>query len=234
MRLPAQLISALVFGLLTLTTLSTVYAASSDKEPRVLIHIYKYSGVHTPEALGHFSQFKDIIQAKVSLIAEELELHNSSFAQLAKLSPFFVADQQGQHVAFTGSNADLLTRWQRANALEIFLGRVRKVDQDYFVKSRIFFGKLSTQLASPFLSIELPLRDQQYDTTRDSHSAAILFALAMDSKARCRPGHETLALLSAAHEKLLDLTSELAGINQLKSAVEQNLAMSQECQGDSL
>lgn len=198
--------------------------------PRVAIHIFKYSGLLSDVEEKYFEEFKAIVQTKISSIAEELQNENESLNYLATLSPFFVTDQQGKHAVFTGSNAELLSRWQRANALEILLGRIKSKESGYAVRSRIFFGDLKTGLDSRFLSVELPINDIEYDTTRDSHSVAILFGLAMYARQHCKPVDEVIALLSAAHERMADIPSNLPGMDKLRTAISQELESVQSCE----
>lgn len=205
---------------------------SMATKPRVSLHLFKYSGVHdsNEQARNQFDNFKSIIHAKISSISEELSL-KSYFAELKNLSPFFPLDSQGNHVKWTGSNADLMTRWQNSQALEIFLGRIRVTGDVYSVRSEVFFGDLQTSLGSKFIKIDLPIVDDQYDTTRDSHSVVILYALAMDARQRCRPENEVIELLSAARERLADVPSTLVGIESLRAAVDSSFEAQQTCNG---
>ena len=198
--------------------------------PRVAIHIFKYSGLLSEVEEKYFEEFKAIVQTKISSIAEELQSQNSRLDYLAALSPFYVTDQQGEHAVFSGSNADLLDRWKRAHALEILLGRIKSKDNGYAVRSRIFFGDLKTGLDSRFLSVELPIADIEYDTTRDSHSVAILFGLAMYARQHCKPVDEVIALLSAAHERVADIPNNLPGMDELRTAISQELENVQSCE----
>lgn len=199
-------------------------------DARLSIHIYKYTGIHSDQETQYFDEFKAIVQAKILTLSEELTEFNVEYT---KLAPFYVINQNGKHIEFTGSTFDLQNRWEISNVLEILHGRVRANNKQYSVKSRVFFGNLSTDLGSKFLSIELPIDDEQYETTKDSHSIAILYALALDARNRCRPENEVIALLSNAYEKLKDIpdSPKLAGIEKLRNAVETALTSSSDCVG---
>lgn len=220
------------FGGAFLLLLGCLFAAAKAEEPRVSLHFFKYSGVHdTNEAAkNQFDNFKAIIHAKISSISEELS-SRQHFAELNKLGPFFPTDADGNHVEWEGSNAKLLERWRNARTLEIFLGRIRIENGAYSVRSRVYLGDLRTELDSKFIVIDLPIADDQYDTTVDSHSVAILYALAMDARERCRPEFEVLELLSAAKERLADVPADVAGVEKLRAAVERGFHEPRLCDG---
>ena len=208
-------------------------ACSQAEGPRVTLQFFKYSGVHdnNEAAKNQFDSFKSIIHAKISSISEELS-SREHFAELEKLGPFFPTDASGKHAIWSGNNAKLLERWKNAGTLEIFLGRIRIQENAYSVRSRVFLGNLPTSIDSKFIVIDLPIADEQYDTTRDSHSVAILYALAMDARLRCRPEFEVFELLSAARERLADVPSTVSGVEQLRIAVEQSFQEPQLCGED--
>lgn len=206
------------------------FASPAQNSPRVTVQIFKYTGVHSTAEQRQFDAFKAIIHAKISSISEELA-ESEYFGELEHLKPFFPQNSGGDHVPFTGSNADLLQRWRSANSLEIFLGRIADGGDGYTVISRIFLGDLETGLTSRFLSIELPIMDNQYETTRDSHSVAILYALAMDARRRCRPEHEVVELLSKASERLADVPVGVRGMDELRIALQTDLESLQVCTG---
>ena len=199
-------------------------------EPRVSLQLFKYSAIHDgdEEVIRQFESFTDIIRAKISSISEELS-SSPHFSELQNLNTFLPKDENGKHVKWSGSNADLMARWKSSSALEIFIGRIRVADDHYSVRSEVFFGDLKTSLNSRFIKIDLPIEDEQFDTTRDSHSVAILYALAMDARQRCRPEYEVIELLSAAKERLADVPSSVTGVEGLRSAVNSGLEEPQTC-----
>jgi len=211
-NLTHKLTSITTIACLVLSCLWFSVVEASD--PRVVIHIFKYGELEDPKKRERFSEFKDILRAKISTISDELSGPSGGLSELARLAPFFIVDGNSNHVVFSGNNADLSRRWSRANALEILSGRIRDTGVNFSVKSRVFFGELDTGLGSRFLTIELPIIDEEYDTTRDSHSVAILYALALDSMQRCQPEDKTMLLLSAAYERLADLPQDLPGMEK--------------------
>ncbi len=226
MRMPGKINSMFTanrcrFSGMLLLLLGCFPIVSQAEDPRVSLHFFKYSGVHDTNevAKNQFDDFKDIIYAKISSISEELS-SRQHFSELIKLGPFFPRDENGNHVEWEGNNAKLLERWRNARTLEIFLGRIRIENDNYSVRSRVYLGDLRTALDSKFITIDLLIADDQYDTTVDSHSVAILYALAMDARERCRPEFEVLELLSAARERLADVPSSVEGVEKLRAAVE--------------
>ena len=148
---------------------------------------------------------------------------------LGGLKPFFVVDANDDPANFDGDNDKLAGRWRDAHALEILSGRIQESAGTFSVKSRVYFGELDTGFNSRFLSIELPIVDEEYDTTRDSHSVAILYALALDAMHRCQPENEVILLLSAAHERLSDLPAGMAGMELLRRKIQEYLVAPRLC-----
>jgi len=203
-------------------------------QPRTVIHIYKYSRVLDSDVLAQqrFDEFKEILQAKILSLGEEMAGQDAALSYLGGLRPHFVSDNIGNHLRFEGSPNQLLTRWRTPGTLEIFLGRLRRDNGSFSVRSKVFLGELPSYLGSESLQVDLPIRDEQFDTTRDSHSAAILYGLAMDARKRCRPRPEVVALLSAANELLADLPEDLKGKKELDRAVRQGLEDDLPCPGN--
>ena len=213
----AHLCQAIVMAVVALG--SNCVEARPDDSPRLVIPVFKYSGVHGAAEKRGFEEFNDIIRTKISILSEELGFLGNDFTYLSHLRPDLVKDGQGHHVEFSGSNADLLRYWRVTDALGVFDGRIRRRSSDYEVRTRVFFGDLSTAWGRRFLSIGLPIRDEQFETTKDSHSAAIIYALALDSLNRCRPEHEILNLVGKAFESLKDVPDAVSGVAELRSAV---------------
>jgi len=229
MRLPRKLnLRNALAGLLAWLMLAGGVTA---QQPRTVIHIFKYSRVSDAQAQQRFGEFKEILQAKILSLGEELAAQDNALRHLGSLSPHFVSDVHGNHLPFRGSPDQLLQRWRQSNALEIFFGRLRQDNGQFSVRSKVFLGELPTDLISQSVQVDLPIRDEQFDTTRDSHSAAILYGLAMDARQRCRPREEVFALLATANELLADLPEGLTGEAELNDAIRKGLEDRTQCAG---
>jgi hypothetical protein len=183
--------SSMVKSMVLMIALAFLAASPAAHAQRLSVQVYKYSVPPADSAADQYlDQFISIIEAKVILLGAEL---GSEADQYKSLSLFQVeANDAGQGSSPTFQQLE--DRWDDANALQLFLGRVRKVGNDYAVRTRVFFGKLPTQTGGQFFNIDMLIHGDEFDSTRDSHSAVILYALALDACQQSRPVSEVIAL----------------------------------------
>jgi len=192
--------------------------------PRLTISIFKYGGLTTPRAEKEFDAFKEIITAKIVKLTQELEAKGSSFSYVSNLRANFVRDiTSNEHLPFTGSGQDLYDHWNSSGALQVMWGRIRSSDSKFSVRSEIFLGDLKGLLAMPSITLDLPIVDEEFDSTSDSHSVTTLYALAMDAQKRGRPKDEVLMFLSEAYGRMPDLPQNVQGIRDLQEAIRQSI-----------
>lgn len=196
------------------------YSALAEKAPRLTISIFKYSGIRTERHENEFDAFKEIIVAKILKLNQEFETKGNNFGYVSHLSPCFVSDlASDEHLPFIGSQKDLYDHWYSSGALEVLLGRIRSTVSGFSVRSEVFLGDLKGNLGNPSVTLDLAIVDEQFDTTRDSHTLVTLYALAMDAQERGRPRNEVLTFLSEAYGRLPDLAEDIRGIRDLKEAI---------------
>lgn len=192
--------------------------------PRLTISIFKYGGITTPKQEKEFGAFKDIIIAKIVKLTQELEAKGSQFSYVSSLRANFVHGvTSDEHLPFRGSGQDLYDHWYSSGALQVMWGRIRSSDSKSSVRSEIFLGDLKGALDAPSLTLDLPIVDEEFDTTRDSHTVTTLYALAMDAEKRGRPKDEVLMFLSEAYGRLPDLPQDIPGMKGLKEAILQSI-----------
>jgi hypothetical protein len=220
----------IVRWLIALLALSCLAASGSANAQRLSIHVYKYSVPPADsDATEYRDQFASIIKNKVVLLGAELGNDMEKYKSLS----FIRVEKNGEWQESSDNAQQLDDRWNQANALQLFLGRVLKVNDAYVVRTRVFFGQLPADVGGPFLNIDMLISGDEFDSTRDSHSGVILYALALDACQRSRPTNEVITLLSKAKESLTDLSDDLKGIPALKIAIDAALANSGSCGGDS-
>ena len=195
-------------------------SAVAENAPRLTISIFKYSGIRTERHENEFDAFKEIIVAKILKLTQEFETKGNRFDYISHLTPSFVSDlASNKHLPFIGSQKDLYDHWYSSGALEVLLGRIRSTGSIFSVRSEVFLGDLKGNLENPSLTLDLSIVDEQFDTTRDSHTLITLYALAMDAQGRGRPKDEVLTFLSEAYGRLPDLCEDMPGIKDLKKAL---------------
>jgi peptidoglycan hydrolase-like protein with peptidoglycan-binding domain len=81
-------------------------------------------------------------------------------------------------------------------------------------------GPLSGDLSSKFVQVDLAIEDDEFDSTRDSHSTIALYALGMDTLARCGPRHEAARFFHLAYERLPEVVASIREAQALKEAID--------------
>ena len=197
------------------------WGCSVNNEQRLIISIYKYSGLNRSQIHeAKFYEFEEIISSKLLLLPQELIATNKHFEYVSNLRKILVHDlYSNEHVFFTGTNKELHIFWDESNSLEVLLGRVRLKNNIYSVRSNIYLGDLKGNLDKPSITLDLPIIDEQFDTTRDSHTIVTLYALAMDAINCNKPPWIIQHLLSEAYERLSDIPDSVMGIKELKKAI---------------
>ncbi len=200
--------------------------AAPDKEinPRLFVSVFKYSKVHSDQEENEFKEFIEIIRTKILKLAEELKIKGYNFNYLGQLKTSMVLDEKtGKPKIFEGSMQELDEHWKRSGALEVLNGRLRHQDKIITVRSNVFLGELKGELATPIITLDMPISDNEFDSTRDSHSLVTLYAMAMDAKNRGRPPYEIISILSEANAIAEDFKKDMPGIQTLQSAIKKSL-----------
>ena len=91
------------------------------------------------------------------------------------------------------------------------------------MRSKIYLGNLKGHLNDATITVDLPIKDEEFDTTRDTHSVVTLYALAMDARQMNRPENEINALLAEALSRFPDNHENMPGMTALKEAITQIL-----------
>jgi hypothetical protein len=212
-----------VFAML-FTILAITVVVCAQLYPRLKISIFRYDKTDSDKHVEKFSNFRGIITDKIVRLSEELEEIDQNLSYLKNLTINFVTDlDSNKHVVFRGSLQDLQNHWQRTGSLEVFRGRIRTDGNLYSVRSKIYLGDLKGHLNEATITVDLPIKDEEFDTTRDTHSAVTLYALAMDARERRRPKTEINALLAEALNRLPEDHENISGMKVLKEAIDQAL-----------
>jgi hypothetical protein len=82
------------------------------------------------------------------------------------------------------------------------------------VRSLVYMGSLAPSPELSGLRIKMKVTPDEFETTRDSHSLVILYALARDAQRMHMPSYVTSAFLGEAYSVMQDLPadSDLTGI----------------------
>ena len=80
-------------------------------------------------------------------------------------------------------------------------GYVKEKGEIPYAYSTFFWGKLRGPYPNEMINLKLPLLGKTFDDTYDSHSVAVLYALAQESKHGCYNAAEIIKLLSEAQKR---------------------------------
>lgn len=207
-----------------LAVAASLIAGVAQADDRTEIHMFRYAGTNDQPAMGAFLDFRDIIVHKL-LLAREVGAATPDVAT-DRLRVAQVRDQAGEWMAFSADLTMLEGYWRDHGPLGVLLGRVRHPDGGFTVRSSIYLGGLQGDLPQPFVDIDLPIADEQFDTTRDSHSVVTLYALAISTlrdpaspAIDCRRSDVSAHLLNEAYVRAEDVTREVPSLDFLRDAI---------------
>jgi len=202
--------------------------ANDPLGPRLKISLFRYAGSEGSEPKAHFSRFKGILRDKITVLVEELTGVWPGFNYLGNL-----ALEPGGNDGFEDNlNTAIAVKnyWAASRSLILLRGSIiTDADNSYSAQTRLFFGDLQGALPHPSLSVKLPINEEQFANTSDSHSLAIFYALAMDAARRGEKPAHVITLLSRAQDKIRDLSkrqSSSQSLIDIEKAVE-NAIMAQ-------
>jgi len=228
-----RLIRALLLAATAALLAATAPSSAIAEAPRRVVWVFKYDRV-TPENQSSFDQFAQIIHSKFSILAEEIQRDTDPITDISKLSTERLVDDDMNHVTNLHSNAQLNDLWDQNGALALLTGRMHEIEGQPGVRSRIFLGPLAGNLSSAFVQVDLPIATDEFDLVRDSHSTVALYALGMDTVARCGPPHEAARFFHMASSRLPQLGATIRDAEALRSAIDAALVdMRERCGGNS-
>jgi hypothetical protein len=182
------------------TVVGWVAPARADERPRLDVSMVKYGGTTAGGPEQCYSQFRRFLQDRVQTLPEEVEGETKDLAYLGQLS---LRDVSGPGFP---SLSELENYWRQTSSLAILQGNVfTPAGKPPVVQSRIYLGALSGTLAKKSIMVEMAVTEQEFANTSDSHSAVLLYGLAVDAR-RVYPQNKALtaAILKSARDKLAD------------------------------
>ncbi len=117
------------------------------------------------------------------------------------------------------SISESLLFWRESESLFLISGAISSSQDNNILTSELFFGDLGLKLKRKFINVQLTVTPTQYRTFRDSHSAVILYCLAMDAK---RIDNSKVALISGYLGEALSIMKDIPedhGLKLLKNEI---------------
>jgi hypothetical protein len=190
---------------------------SAETAPRLLIQLFDYAASEA-EPRERFAQFQTIVRNKIQMLVESLAARHPRCRYVADLR-IVRADRP-----LPSSPRETLAEWRDSNALAFFSGLVFRRNADVVVRSQPYFGELVLHVPEiSRLQLDLKIDEQEFSQTTDSHSLALLYALAMDAR-RLGYSHDVIfTYLGEAVSVARGMDSSVPGIALLKSALRDTL-----------
>lgn len=186
-----------------------IYLTTSEQS-RVRLSIFNYAG-ECPGGSSAYMSFQELLKTKVNALRDLFAPTDRRFDYLSHL-----------YLVPTGGNLDLSTEQvreyaNRTSSLQVLSGMCFINDKTEVMRSQIFSGNLHGDLSEP-LTANMPLVASEFGTTREIHTAAILYALAQDASERGLASDIVIQYLSHAREKLTNTHDPVA--EQLTHAID--------------
>lgn len=179
--------------------------------PRLLVQLFDYaSSDGGPEQ--PLAQFQTIVRNKIQMLAQSIALRNPLCAYVADLR----VERTPRQLASSPNAA--MAEWRSTGSLLFLSGLLFRRNADLMVRSQPFFGELSVGDVSR-VQIDLRIDADEFSQTTDSHSLALLYALAMDARRRGQPNDVVYVFLGEAVSIAQGLDSTVPGVQLLKNAV---------------
>jgi hypothetical protein len=182
--------------------------------PRLLIQLFDYAS-SDGDSGRQLRQFQEVIRNKINMLADSLRAKNPQCAYLSALQ-VSLAERP-----IASTPAATLDDWRSSNALLFLSGLVFREPAGLMVRSQPFFGELiDVSSGGPRLSrlqLDLRIDPREYSQTTDSHSLAVLYALAQDAHRLKQPPDVILVFLAEAVSVSRGIDSEVPGLDILKS-----------------
>jgi hypothetical protein len=209
-----------------IVALTAIWAASATAQrgPRTDIWTYQYGGVDISDRHNKaFSAFKSMLRGRMLTLAGELTALAGELAYLNGLDHLDVKDRDGRLVEFKGNPNKLKERWNNEGTLALIHGMIRERTARFRVRSQFYYGDFHGELDTSDLRLETEFSLEDFELASESHTAATIYAIAMEAEARGVSDPTVLALLNKAKSYALGI-DDAEGIAPLSEAIEKSLA----------
>ncbi len=181
--------------------------------PRLTIQLFDYAGAgERPERRELFDQFCEIVRNKISMLSEAMVSRNKECAYVAQIQVI----RQKRELDL--SPRDRLEHWRQTHSLQLLSGMLLDSGGKTSVRSQPFHGDLAAGAGSR-IQLEMKIDANEFSQTADTHSLAVLYALALDARAMGRPDDVVFTYLAEAVSIARGLDSSLPGVSLLKDAL---------------
>ncbi len=198
-------------------------SAAAQQRPRTDIWTFQYGGAEISDQHNKaFSAFMSMLHGRMLTLVGELTALDSGLAYLDRLSHLEVKDLAGTPLQFRGSPHELKQRWQDDGTLTLLYGLIRKPNARFRVRSHFYYGELRGELDMPDVQVEAEFKLEDFELASEAHTAATIYAIAMEAEARGLPDQTIVALLNKAKSYTLGV-ADAEGVAPLNQAIDKSL-----------
>lgn len=187
-----------------------LWVGDSQAGERSDLHLFQYGRTNTDLLKTAFFDFRDMLAEKLPKLSAELS-RKATIPAVSHLKLNPVLNEKGElerPEVRVGSLADKRLYWLQTGALSVLTGHVRQQGGIPYVYTTFFWGQLRGPYTDEMITLKLPVTGEAFDSTYDSHSVAILYALAHEIRQDCVKINESIYLLSEAHKHAKAISSD--------------------------
>lgn len=208
-------------------------SAPLSAQQRAELYLFQYGLTNTEQRAALFEDFRYVLEEKMPRLSDELALGDKlPVLKAIRVVPVLDNNNQLRRPAdLIGNQQQRHKYWQDVGALALLTGVVTLQGATPSIHTTLYWGQLKPPLQQEMIDIELPLTGNYYDTTFDSHSVAILYAIANQPDVGCQQFTSIIALLSEAQKRALAITEQQAELgNALQDKIAESIqALKAEC-----
>jgi hypothetical protein len=217
-----------------LTALILVITSStSTADSRANVHLFQYGLTTTKQRVALFDDFRYVLEQKMPRLSDELAMGDQWPAlNTLMVVPVIDENKELRRPADLIGNAQLKHRyWRDTGALALLTGVVNDRGDVPYIHTTLYWGKINSPSKQKVIDLQLPLVGKFYDTTFDSHSVAILYAIANQPDVQCTNFTSKVALLSEAQKRAKGISEQQSelGAKLEKMIVDSIQALIVEC-----
>jgi hypothetical protein len=191
-----------------------VSVSEAELGTHMRISLFTYGG-QCSEGTSAFNTFREILKSKAASLRP---MFPPSDARYNYLNSILVNDA-GRQLNMTVS--EVHNYWEQTGSLQVLSGLCFVKDGGEVMQSQIFFGSLAGTAPEPFFA-EMPISANEFGTTRDIHTASILYALGEEAVSRHLDREVVTHYLATARDIAIQIHTSPAR-TQLLQAIEQSL-----------
>lgn len=177
----------------------------AEAQTRTELHLFKYLLTNTERLRVAYQDFSDLLLHKIPQLAEEIS-SNVPEARNLRLEKLEGNEGDPRRV---NALAQRFSYWSESGALAVLTGRVGMRMDTPYIHTEFFWGELRGSDPNDMVRLEISVTGRAFETTNDSHSAAILYALAHEVGHNCEHRAPAIFLLSEARKRALSIDGAL-------------------------